>query len=57
MSKSSHETKRDELRQAQDEQEVRDALLSDGTERNSAWLFEQIDGGTASARPDTLTDV
>ncbi|MCU1528740.1 MAG: hypothetical protein JWP75_2503 [Frondihabitans sp.] len=46
MSKSSYETKRDEARQAMDEQEVREALLGDGTERNSAWLFEQLDGGT-----------
>ncbi len=57
MSKSSHETKRDELRQAQDEQEVRDALLGDGTERNTAWLFEQIDGGPAPAKTSKLTDV
>jgi hypothetical protein len=57
MSKSSHETKRDELRQEQDEQEVRDALLGDGTERNTAWLFEQIDGGPAASQTGTLTDV
>lgn len=37
------ESPRDELtRQQREEQEVRDALLGDSTERNTEWLFEQL---------------
>ncbi|WP_344797520.1 hypothetical protein [Frondihabitans peucedani] len=37
------ESPRDELsRHEREEQEVRDALLGDASERNTAWLFEQL---------------
>jgi len=35
-------TGNDASRHEREEQEVREALLGDGRERNTAWLFEQL---------------
>jgi hypothetical protein len=44
----SESNQNDRSRHEREEQEVRDALLGDSSERNTAWLFEQL-GETGAA--------
>lgn len=39
---SESQKKNEPSRHEREEQEVRDALLGDASERNTAWLFEQL---------------